>query len=147
MQTGHEILARTEWGEARSEGRTGMEAVASVALTRARIAGEWEHKHGKHHPGFGPGNIVGVCLWPLQFSCWNDRDENRKALLTVDATDQEYQIALDIAHAALSGDLVDATRGATHYLRADIAAGSLPSWAVHGTWLCQIGRHAFYRAA
>ena len=52
------ILARTLYYEARSEGKTGIDAVASVILNRA---------------GGNPSNYPDVCFRKNQFSCWNDR--------------------------------------------------------------------------
>lgn len=51
------ILARTLYMEARSEGTTGIDAVASVILNRAGGKAE---------------KMPYVCLKPSQFSCWND---------------------------------------------------------------------------
>lgn len=53
------ILARTLYMEARSQGTTGMDAVASVILNRAGGKAE---------------KMPYVCLKPSQFSCWNDID-------------------------------------------------------------------------
>lgn len=52
------IVARTLYMEARSEGEKGIDAVASVLLNRAGKKAE---------------NLPDVCLKPKQFSCWNDK--------------------------------------------------------------------------
>ncbi len=65
-----DVLARTLWGEARSEGHVGMEAVASVVLNRVKVARD---HGGKYWWG---ANIVQVCQKPYQFSCWNRSDPN-----------------------------------------------------------------------
>ena len=66
-----DVLARTIWGEARGEGKEGMEAVASVILNRTEIA--------KRLDGYWWGNtIIQVCQKPYQFSCWNKLDPNFK---------------------------------------------------------------------
>ena len=62
-------LARTLWGEARGEGRAGMEAVASVIMERVRDPRRWPH------------DVTGVVRQPLQFSAWNANDVNRPQLL------------------------------------------------------------------
>lgn len=54
------ILARTLYYEARSEGEKGIDAVASVILNRA---------HGKAE------NLPTVCLAKKQFSCWNEKKD------------------------------------------------------------------------
>lgn len=52
------IVARTLYMEARSEGTNGMNAVASVIMNRAGKKAE---------------NLPGICLAEKQFSCWNDK--------------------------------------------------------------------------
>ncbi len=123
-------LARTLWGEARGEGVKGMEAVASVILNRAS-AGR-----------FGDG-VSGVCLAPLQFSCWNANDPNRPKLaaLTEAAGDAAFRAALDVAGRALGGALADPTGGALHYHAASIAP---PKWARSFESRLRIGDHLFY---
>lgn len=129
-----DILARTMWGEARNEGTKGMEAVASVVLNRVAVA--------EAHKGYWWGNdIVGVCLKPFQFSCWNMNDPNRPKLLAVTERNIHFATALRIARRAFHGVLTDATYGATHYHTLDI----LPRWAEGEPPTCTIGRHIFYR--
>ena len=62
------ILARTLYMEARSQGTTGMDAVASVILNRAGGKAE---------------KMPYVCLKPSQFSCWNDIDNKDSKNYTV----------------------------------------------------------------
>lgn len=52
------IVARTLYMEARSEGTNGLNAVASVIMNRAGKKAE---------------NLPGICLAEKQFSCWNDK--------------------------------------------------------------------------
>ena len=54
------ILARTLYYEARSEGTEGIDAVASVILNRANGKAE---------------NLPKVCLAKKQFSCWNNKTD------------------------------------------------------------------------
>src|SRR5690349_15270839 len=75
-----DVLARTLWGEARGEGETGMQAVASVVLNRVALAQE----RGKYWWG---NNIIQVCQKPYQFSCWNRSDPNFRQLQEVDSDD------------------------------------------------------------
>ncbi|MFN4276124.1 MAG: cell wall hydrolase [Ferrovibrio sp.] len=123
-----DTLARTLWGEARSEGREGMMAVASVILNRAAKPGWWGR------------SVADVCLRPWQFSCWLADDPNRAKLEKVDERDVQFRIALQVADQALGGGLPDYTFGATHYHTVDIA----PNWARGHTPCAVIGRHAFY---
>lgn len=123
-----DVLARTLWGEARGEGRAGMQAVACVILNRASDPGWWGR------------SVAEVCLKPWQFSCWLQSDPNRPKLLAVTAGERVFAQAQQIARAALAGELADYTFGATHYHVIDIA----PAWAAGHTPCVLIGRHAFY---
>lgn len=125
-----DVLARTVWGEARSDGRAGMEAVASVVLNRAR------------HPRWWGTDVLSVCLDPWQFSCWNQADPNLPKLSAVDDRDAAFQLALLVAHDAVNGVLADPTGGADSYYEIGTRA---PSWAVRSKWTRNILGHAFYR--
>src|SRR3546814_5919032 len=96
-----DVLARTVWGEARGESVRGMEAVASVVVNRVRRA--------IARGGYWWGNdVVGVCLKPCQFSCWNDGDPNRDKLLADGPGDPVFDICLRIARQAVAGTLDEA---------------------------------------
>ncbi len=129
-----DVLARTLWGEARSEGSEGMEAVASVILNRVNVADE----RGSFWWG---NNIIQVCQKPYQFSCWNRSDPNFKKLAGVDDSDVYFATAKRIARRSLLGFVDDHTKGATHYHTRDI----MPYWAKNQTQTARIGRHVFYR--
>jgi len=125
-----DVLARTLWGEARGEGRAGLEAVASVVLNRARRG-----------PGYWWGSsIVEVCKRPYQFSCWNREDPNRARLLAVTQADAAFRACLEVARHAVGGTLADATGGATHYHAESI----LPGWAKRKSPCARVGSHLFY---
>lgn len=125
-----DILARTLWGEARGEGRHGMEAVAAVILNRAA------------HPRWWGSNIIQVCTAPMQFSCWSWGDPNRPKLVSVTGADPAFVTALAVAEQAVAGKLVDPTNGADSYY----AAGTPePAWAEGREPCAVIGRHKFYR--
>ena len=129
-----ETLARTMWGEARSEGEAGMRAVAHVVMNRVRIArargGAWWGK-----------TVVGVCTKPFQFSCWNRNDINAAKIRAVSVRDPEFRVAMAIGLRILKGELTfDTTRGATHYHRFDMT----PKWARGRESTVRIGAHIFY---
>lgn len=129
-----DVLARTLWGEARGEGKTGMEAVAMVILNRAAIAQE--------RGGYWWGNsVIEACQKPYQFSCWNKEDPNYRKLISVTDADIYFATAQRVARRALLGFLKDPTRGATHYH----ARHMMPSWAKGQSPCAVIGRHIFYR--
>lgn len=129
FMTDQEVLARTIWGEARGEGKWGMEAVASVILNRAKRGG-W----------FGD-TITEVCRKPMQFSCWNPNDPNCEKAANITEIDKQYAQALLIAEKAVAGTLPDSTGGATHYHDYKIK----PKWSGEMTRTTQIGNHIFYK--
>lgn len=129
-----DVLARTLWGEGRSEGQRGMEAIASVVLNRVAVADE--------RGGYWWGkDIVSVCQKPYQFSCWNRSDPNYKKLLAVTDKDVYFATALRIARRAVAGTLPDSAYGATHYHTKAVA----PFWAEGADPVAIIGAHIFYR--
>ena len=124
-----DVLARTLWGEARGEGKAGMEAVACVILNRVqRQQGRW---------GL---TVEEVCRKPRQFSCWNLDDPNRPRLLAVGEADADFASALEISERAVRGGLTDVTRGSTHYhtrsVHPDWSAGKVPAF--------ELGAHLFF---
>ena len=129
-----DVLARTIFGEARSEPQEGMEAVASVVLNRVAIA----QAKGKYWWG---NNIIGVCQKPYQFSCWNKNDPSYRRLTTVKPSDIKFATCLRIARRAVIGVLKDNTNGATHY-HADYVS---PYWAKGEMPVKIISRHIFFK--
>jgi spore germination cell wall hydrolase CwlJ-like protein len=124
-----DTLARTLWGEARGEGRRGMEAVAAVIMNRVRDPRRW------------PNDAASVSRQPWQFSAWNAGDPNRALLMAVTEEDREFRQALDIATAALRGELTDPTNGANHFHTNAVS----PSWSRGVTPVASIGGHRFFR--
>lgn len=125
-----DTLARTLWGEARGEPRTGKEAVAAVVLNRVNrgLSGR-----------FG-ATIEEVCRKPKQFSCWNRGDPNRKLLERVDRTDSAFVECIEIAERAVDGNMEDPTDGSDHYHTIDVS----PGWSRGKTPVKKIGRHLFF---
>ena len=126
-----DILARTVWGEARGDGRLGMSAVACCILNRAA------------HPRWWGRDVLGVCLQPWQFSCWNADDPNLPKMRAVDGSDPQFAIAQDIARTALQGGLADLTEGADSYY--DILMPQAPIWAARATPTVTILHHRYMR--
>jgi len=125
-----DVLARTLWGEARGEGRAGMEAVACVILNRA-------DKRQKRWPN----QVAEVCQQRLQFSCWNPNDPNLARLRRVEASDPTFKIALEVAGIAVAGNLPDPTGGANHYHTAAVQ----PDWSKGKQPVATIGHHKFFK--
>ena len=126
MEFNDAVAVRTMWGEARGEGQLGEDSVAHVI--RNRIAtGRWGH------------TAAAVCLAPMQFSCWNAADANRRPMLEMTDTEPALVALLDVWHQSLTD--VDHTQGATHYK----VVGTSANWAVGLTPVVTIGHHEFYR--
>lgn len=121
-----EVLARTIYGEARSENRAGREAVAIVILNRV-AAGQWRP------------TVKGVCLQDKQFSCWNANDPNRAKALAANAENSAYMACIDVAEAALAGQLGN-LNGANHYH----TNGVTPYWSASMQQVASIGAHKFF---
>lgn len=127
-----EVIARTLWGEARSQGVMGMVAVACVIMNRS------------YNPGWWGTSLRGVCLAPMQFSCWNDSDPQAEKMRSP-INDMEYVQASTIAEMLFNHSINDITNGADHY-RAEYAH---PVWAdgKFPTYICGAlgSRHMFYK--
>ena len=127
-----DLMARTMWGEARSEGVEGMRAVGHVIKNRR----DQQTYFGK--------SIVDVVTNDKQFSAWNIGDPNREKLLSVTDRDPLFAEALEIAKGILDGALPDITDGADHYYSSFISA---PYWAEKMTFIKQIRNHLFFRSS
>lgn len=111
-------LARTIYGEARSETRKGMEAVAEVVLNRVR------------NEFFG-NSVESVCRFPSQFSCWNRTDPNFKIIKgkKPGQGDRIFDVCFEIAQEAVTLDAPKhVTPDTKHYHATSIAK---PSWVVN----------------
>ena len=126
------LLAATVWGEARSEGESGMRAVAHVMVNRIGDR-------------FGE-DLATVILSPKQFSVWNRGDPNRRTVVSLArdpssiATDPEWATADRVAREVLSGQSLDPTDGALFYHTRAVR----PRWARVGQGRQVIGQHVFY---
>ena len=123
-----DVLARTIYGEARGEQILGQQAVAHVVLNRVA-----------RRTWYGD-SVKAVCLKPQQFSCWNHDDPNRDVIGTANFADKHFLRAYGVACLVCAGDVLDPTRGATHYHHSSIT----PTWVWTMTFLTMIGDHMFY---
>lgn len=125
-------LAKVLWGEARSEGTDGMEAVAWVVVNRVR------------QPGTRfPDTVTAVCRQPFQFSCFNTSDPNAKLCAAVNESDASYALALWVAASVLTGQVPDPTHGAQYYHT--VGMKQYPAWASKMQLVVTLGHHRFYR--
>jgi N-acetylmuramoyl-L-alanine amidase len=120
-------LALALYWEAKSEGREGMLAVASVVLNRVA------------HPAF-PSSVCAVVTQggeqpPCQFSWWCDGKSDRPT----DA--RAWSLAHRLAKKALADPPRDRTRGALFFHNTSIST----PWLRKRVRTAQIGRHVFYR--
>lgn len=129
-----EVLALTLWGEAADRPVRAMEAVASVVITRARLAAA---PGGPAHLGRG---VAGVCRAPFQFACWHPGHPRHRAIAEL-PEGAELGACRRVAARAIAGALPDPTGGATHYHAHD----TLPRWALGRVPAVEIGGLVFYR--
>ncbi len=116
-----DIIALTLVGEARGLHHTGMVEVACTIINRLNANKWWGHSERA------------ICLYPWQFSCWNDHDAASRAyrqkLINWPSSDASYQDALTIAADAMIDVLPDITNGATHYFNhVTIPEAKWPKW-------------------
>jgi len=120
-------LALALYWEAKSEGREGMLAVASVVLNRVA------------HPAF-PSSVCAVVRQggeqpPCQFSWWCDGKSDRPTEA------QAWSLAQRLAKKTLADPPPDRTHGALFFHNTSIAT----PWLRKRVRTAQIGRHIFYR--
>ncbi len=126
-----ETMARTIFGEARGE-KTDLarQAVGHVIINRAEKGGWWGR------------TITQVCLYPSQFSAWNQGDPNRVKMTGADLGDLAYRKCMFAALSALREP--DPTNGACHYHTNSVE----PAWAKDEDGnlrhYISIGSHKFY---
>lgn len=145
-QTDLDTLARTMWGEARGEGKAGLQAVANVVMNRYYAAQKSNAKGSQYGR-----TVTEICRKPYQFSAWLVSDPTYAAMVSVTDADPVFRQCLDIAQRALNGQLADITGGADHYLNITATkqqrGGSLPSWVDMNKRTASIGSHTFLRLA
>ncbi|OKH33850.1 hypothetical protein NIES2119_22165 [[Phormidium ambiguum] IAM M-71] len=122
------MLARTIYGEARSESLEGKIAVAWVVKNRALKS-----------PNYGwPNDIGDVAQQPWQFSAWNYNDPNKAIMQALNG--QVLEDYKKIARDVLEGGIPDPTLGADHYYNPSAAS---PDWQYAGVQTTVIGNHVF----
>lgn len=142
IATEADVLARTMYGEARSEGARGMQAVANVVMNRVRIS---ENAAGRQAWG---ETVREVCQAPAQFSTWSLapwNGRNLREMLSATPADANFRQAQQIAFYALARALPDITGGAVNYYAArGPNAIAPPNWAASMRRVASIGHHDFF---
>ena len=121
------VCALALCGEARNQGREGMEAVMHVGVNRTLSP----------HKRFG-ATLKDVFLRPYAFSCFLPSDPNRGKLLDLWETEAPaYALAESVVEAVLAGQVPSPVGPATHYCTKAlwghddsdrIASGHHPAW-------------------
>lgn len=128
-------LALTMWGEARGQGEEAMRAVGHVIDNRRRTGA-----HGSY--------VTDTVSEAWQFSCWNEGDPNRQAMLDVlslpEGRERRMWVsARRMADEILAGQSADPTGGALFYHSTAVS----PVWSRGLVPVRRIGSHLFFRSA
>lgn len=122
-----EVLASVIISEAGGEGRVGMQAVACVIANRCALN----------------KTPLQVVLAPKQFSCLNGVSKKDFARYIARRKKHlNWSYAYELANKIISKNLVDITKGATHYHTVQIK----PYWSKKLAFTTRIGNHKFYRS-
>ena len=114
------LLARTLYGEARSESREVKECIANTIVNRTKRQVWW----GKsNYLNIADYSLKAVILKKFQYSCFNSNDPNLNELKNPQG--KSWQECLSVAKNVLEGKVADKTSGSTHYHN----AASNPFWA------------------
>ena len=117
-------MAKTLYGEASNQGRSGRIGVASVI---------WNRANGDKN------RLKSVCLKPKQFSCWND------GVVKADKKSKVWAECLEIAKSMFSGSFSPTTTGNHYYaFQGKYKVKHTPTWALNQTPVSTIGDHRFY---
>ncbi len=145
----HVLLGLTAFLEARSEPVLGIVAVMFTVINRM----------AKGHRG---RSVQACCLWPAQYSCWNDHDPQQiiglrlaELLLKNESLEHQPDAIVLSTCLALAAHIVhrypwpvpDPSDESTHYLNPN-AVARMPDWTKPETGAIQtvrIGAHTFYR--
>ncbi len=133
-----ELLARMIQCEAGGEGRTGMEAVATVIMNRV-------HATGGEYFRTGGGNLRNVLFQPYQFDCARTEIGGQTNMQNIYNMSPE-PIHYEIADWALSGGSLGAVADSLWYYNpfSQSCEQEFPRNG-SGYWYTRIGQHCFYR--
>ena len=145
----HVLLGLTAFLEARSEPILGVVAVMFTVINRM----------AKGHRGH---SVQECCLWPAQYSCWNDRDPQQtiglrlaELLYNGESLEHEPDAIVLTTCLSLAAHIVhrnpwpvpDPSDGSTHYVNPN-AVSRMPEWTKPESGSIQtvrIASHIFYR--
>lgn len=125
-----DTAARTLWQEARGEVLDGQRAVAHVIVNRLKTR-RWG------------STLAAVCMWPSQFSGWNNSSESQRVRTAeLPDTDPALIHCGAVLQAALSEP--DMTNGALYYYAPDLLTQP-PFWARTMTHCGRFGTQEFFK--
>lgn len=122
-----QLVAKTAYHEARSDGLPGMLAVSFVVRNRLRAG------------TFGD-SVREVVMARAQFTVWNRGGAARRVRIPAD--DPHYILALQAARLALSGAVKDPSGGATYFHGRRMSPP--PRWSRGMRVVARVGGHVFY---
>ena len=137
-----EILGLTLFGEARNEGLDGRAAVAHTANNRSLTRGH---------------SVDERCLQKSQYSCWftyGGAVNHERLMALARKVMKRESLGSDaalfneckwIAAGVIGGQLVDRTKGSTHYLTSSLFfSPNCPAWAKEKPAVAVVGAHMFF---
>ena len=138
-----DVVAETLWLEARSEGKTGIDAVATVIMNRTN------REIARGCDALRPEIMAAVCLKPNQFSCWNGMLSLKVASRLIAqkefGNENERRIwdyCVETATKMVRGEF-EVVGPYTHFYAMRMA--SAPSWSKDLRQTVRIGNHVFGR--
>lgn len=134
-----QIQALTAWAEARGEGEAGMQAVINVIRNRVKRGGWYIDKEISALTS----PFHGVCLKKYQFSCFLQNDPNFQKLIVLVRENKVNATCQDALAIAAIPDLIDLTKGATHYHT--IQMNPFLKWTASMVETTRIKNHMFYK--
>ncbi|WP_207539126.1 cell wall hydrolase [Sabulicella rubraurantiaca] len=140
-----ELLARVLYAEAGSWPVRGIEALAGLAMNRARLVLEDAEARTRFANGEAPASLpralIAVLRAPFQFPTRHPHHKRHALFAAPPAGDAALTMCRRVARRALSGARPDASRGALLWHE----ALRLPPWAVGRIPCTELGGLIFYR--
>lgn len=138
-----QLMGITLWAEARGESEAGKIAVASVIIERV------------NHRKWDGESVHEVCLWPMQFSCFNPSDVQRPRLVEFSQAFKDniilwkiekcYDISVGILSNTIHRDIDIMRAHCCQYLNPVTAAKTRKKWLAAGMKsLKVVGAHEFF---
>lgn len=140
-----ELLARILHAEAGHRPVRAIEALASLAMNRARAALASEEARLRFAAGVAPATLpralIAVLRAPFQFPVLHPRHRRHTQFASPDEGDPGLAVCRRVASRAASGVLRDTVGGATHWHGVE----RQPAWALGRIPCAEFGGLCFYR--